>query len=651
MPPAVEDEHRKTGPAPSRRRSRRRVLLLLLGLLLVAAGTWTIVAGLIAAHRLSAVRADVSRLTRQTALDRDTLDRDLTRDLHQTQSAAAILRQPGPRLVGWLPVIGRNVDAERVVADASVAAINASLTLSRSTAGLDNGQGAVDIARLTEASRQLNSAADELRAPLRQLADQPTSWALPPVQSGVREARDQLLGLGDQLARGASGLNGITGVLGGTGRRTVLVGLTNNAELRGSGGLPSAYAIGHTDNGTLTLGKFRDVNLIARPPALAKRVAAPADYERAYGPYLANSTLWKNVTMSAQGGDSAQVLAAVAAASLHVSPDVVVLCDVPAAADIISATGPVTIEGASVTGDELTRRLLVDAYGKGSMSPKLQDRRRRALTSAASQAFARLRHGATSTPDLLQALLDAVSGRHLVVWSARPDEQRLLTEADASGTVDATGKDVVLAVANNLGDRPAQGNKLDYYVRRTLSVDVALRPDQATVTQTLTFHNGAPTNLGPYVDGVRHPGQVNELVSMDAAADATLLSFTKNGVAQDVDVDRADGAQRLTAVMTLPRGATATYRLQYHLPVHDGRYRLLLVPQALARPASLRLTVRAVDGELGVVSGVDQPTNGRIDIDGHWDSVRDIVVPVHGYEGLRGLFHHIAHFWTHKVTL
>lgn len=650
MPPAVDDEHREAAPAPVRRRSRRRLALQVIGLLILAAAAWTVVAGLIAEHRLNAVRADVSRLTEQTALDRDTLDRDLTRDLRTTRSAAALLRQPGPRLVGWLPIIGRNVDAERVVADASVAALDAGLTLARSTDDLDDGHGGVNLERLGAASHQLMAAADALRSPLDRLAGQSTAWTLPPVTSGVRDARNQLLDLDDRLARGSAGLQAIAGVLGADGPRTVLVGLMNNAELRGTGGLLSSYAVGRTQDGSLTLGKFRDVNRVARTPSTAQRVPAPAGYEAAYGPYLANSTLWKNVTMSAQGSDSAQVLSEVAAASLDVRPDVVVLCDVPAAADIISATGPVTVEGESVSGDQLTRRLLVDAYGKGSLSPDLQDKRRRALVSAATQAFARLRNGATSTPALLQALLDAVSGRHIVIWSARPAEEQLLREANVAGTVDATGKDIALAVTNNLGDRPAQGNKLDYYVQRTMSVDVALRPDRAMVTQTLTFHNTAPANLGPYVEGVRHPGQVDELLSMDAAANATLVSFTKDGVPQDVQVDHADGAQRLTTLLTLPRGATATYRLQYRLPVQDGRYRLLLVPQALARPATLRLTVRAVDGELGVASGINQPTGGRLSLSGRWDSVRDIVVPVHDYQGLRGLVHHIAHFWTHKVT-
>jgi hypothetical protein len=76
---------------------------------------------------------------------------------------------------------------------------------------------------------------------------------------------------------------------------------------------------------------------------------------------------------------------------------------------------------------------------------------------------------------------------------------------------------------------------------------------------------------------------------------------------------------------------------------------LLLVPQALALPAQLHLHISAVGGVLGVSSGIEQPHNGSIDVTGPWNGVRDVTVPVHGYSGLRGVLHSIAHFWTHKI--
>lgn len=638
------------GPSGPRRRRwrRRRVILATVGALVLVWAGWTVACALVAAHRLDAVRHELTGLIHQQSGDRTLLQHQLVREREVARSAAALVGQPAPWLAGQLPVLGRSVDAERTVAQTAAAALDAGLAVLQATDDLGTGHGGADIARMRSAAAALGAAEDGLAPHLRRLAALDTGWTPPPVTDGVRTARDQLLGLGEELRRARSALLALSGMLGGDGRRTVLVGLMNNAELRGAGGLLSAYAVGSADGGRLDLGPFRDVDAVSQPPARARAVPAPADYRAAYGPYLANTTLWKNVTMSPHGDDSAAVLAAVTGESLGIHPDEVLLLDVPAAAAIVSATGPVTIDGRQVTGAELTRALLVDAYGDGSLSSAQQARRRRVLTEAASQAFERVSGNATPTPALLRALADAADGRHLLLWSDRTDEEARLLDARVAGAVRPDGGDVVMPVTNNLGDRPSEGNKLDYYVDRSVDVDVRLRPDSATVTQTLTLHNDAPSGLGPYVEGLAHPGRVDELLSFDVAADATLLGLSRDGRPADVTVSHPSGSTRLTTAFDLVRGATTTYRLVYRLPVTGGRYTLALVPQALARPATLHLHVAAVGGELGVTRGVAQPRGGAVDVRGPWTSARQVVVPVHGYRGLRGVVHDIARFWNHR---
>jgi len=627
----------------------RRALLLTFAVFAVVVVTWTVIAALKAASDLRAVRADVHRLTTGPAPDRTTLERALTRDLHTAESARSLTNGVGPTVFGWVPILGRNITAERTVADASVQAIKAGLTLSRVTKGLSTGHGGVDLDRVRAAAAALDATAVSLRPALRELREQPVGWTLPPVGTGVRQARNQLLELGPEVNRAAAGLHALVGVLGGSGKRTITVVLMNNAELRGAGGLPSAYATGTVDNGALSLTPFEDVNTVAQPPATAKRVPAPAPYHDAYGPFLADTTLWKNTTMAADDPQTAQVLAEVSAVSLKVHPDVVVLCDVPAAADVISATGPVTINGEPVNGEELTRRLMVDAYGDGSLSQDKQIARRKALDAAATEAFKRIKQDASATPALLKALVRAVDGRHLAVWSARPDEERGLVTAGIAGTTQAAGSDIAMAVANNLGDSPSTGNKLDYYVHRSMSVDIRLHATVAYVTQTLTLRNAAPAGLGPYVAGVKHPGDLEELVSMQVAATATLTSFTRDGVDAAVGRTFADGGLRLTTELSLARGASTTYRVTYQVPVRHGRYRLALLPQPLAAAATLHLHIRAVDADLGVVTGVNQPVDGVIDRTGPWDSAAFLTVPVHPYTGPKSWWHSFARFWTHKV--
>lgn len=575
----------------------------------VAALAWTAVAGALAGSRLRTVRAEVTAWQRgggsATVVPRPALRRAAA----ASRSADRLLHQPGPALVAAVPWLGRSVVAEQTVADAVRAVLDTGSDLAPAARRL-TADRRVDASRLESLGVLAQRAAGEVAPVLRRLAALRLSGTLPAVRAGTREAQQQLLGTDTRLAQVGAAARGVAAVLGGPDTRTVLVGLMNNAEARGSGGLLSAYAVGTVRAGKVRLAPFQDANGVAQPPARARRVPAPEDYRQAYGRFLAASTLWKNVTMSPDGPDVAQVLASVAARSLGRRPDVVVLLDVPAAAAIVSATGPVRIDGRSVSGDELVRSLLVDSYGDGRLDPKAQAARRRATTAAASAAFRRVWRDAPASPALLRALLSAAAGRHLLMWSDRPWEQALLAAGGVAGALPATG-DVAMPVLNNLGDSPGRGNKLDYYLRRQLAVTVTLGPRRAQITQTLTLTNTAPAGLGPYVAGVARPGTLRELVAMSSAARADVRSFTRDGRPIPVLASKVQGRRTLTTAVTLPRGARTVLRLRYSLPLRAGAYRLTLVPQPLARPATLQVTVRATDGAaLDLLTGVRR-TNGR----------------------------------------
>src|SRR5690348_16484436 len=90
----------------------RRVLLLALLVFAVVVVTWTVVAAMHAASELRAVRADIHRLTSGDAPDRATLDRHLSADLKRAKAARSTLDGFGPTVFGWIPILGRNVDAE-----------------------------------------------------------------------------------------------------------------------------------------------------------------------------------------------------------------------------------------------------------------------------------------------------------------------------------------------------------------------------------------------------------------------------------------------------------------------------------------------------------------------------------------------------------
>lgn len=606
---------------------------------LVVCLAWSLRSALVAKSELEKARADLITLREEPPQDRAELRRRLAADERRTTHARAVLGQLGPALVSRLPIIGRSIDAERRVAEAAEAAVAAALDIDNATRDLGS-TGRVDLVALQRAAVTLQARADQLRGPVRRLHEAPTSWVPGIVSRNVRSAQTQLGDVDTQLLKAAAAARALRGVLGGDGPRQVLVVLENNAELRGTGGLVSTFAQGTAQGGALRLQPFREVREVAADASTAIVVPSPADFARHYGPYRANTTLWRNTTMTPDAPTAAAVLAEIAARTTGVRPDVVLLLDVPGIAQIVDATKPILLEGKRLTGADVIRTLLVDAY-VGRTGDDAQNDRRRREQLAADAAFGDLT-AAPATLSLAKALADAAAGRHLALWSARPAEQADLVLAGAAGAVNPQGSDLAMAVTNNLGDSPGVGNKLDYYIERRLAVEVEVGREHATVTQTLTLANNAPTGLTPYVEGVKRPGRILELVQMATGADARIVSFESGGIPVVADKWTEDGSRRLAFVTDLGRGQVASWTLRYEIPVVDGRYRLELLPQAIARPAALNLKVVFAAGASGVVQG----TTGDI---ANWDRSLRIVATLDRPGLLTRMRERLSRFWSEPV--
>lgn len=647
------------GPTRSPRRNRRRRRLLLavaVLVVLVAVLAWAGGNALRAQTHLQAVRADVAAL-RETPPDglAPLLER-LRADRDRATAARRLLDQPGPRVVAAVPLLGQSLAAERAVARAGEAVLSAAVDAGGAVDGV-LADGGVDLAALEELSRRLADGAESTRPALADLAEAETALTPGAVQDAVAEARAALLGVDDTLATAAVATEALGGLLGADGPRTVLVALENNAELRGRAGLVSVFATGTTRDGRLELDRFQQVHDVADPRGAIVRVPAPAEVAAHYGPHLADTTLWKQATMAADGPASAATLAAVAGQSLGRAPDVVVLVDVPAMASVVAATEPVALpDGRTVTGEELVDLLLVDAYEGAGDSQEAQDDRRRRLTGVAAEVAPRLAGGAGAdgpSPDLLRALVDAARGRHLAVWSARPDEQAALERTGLAGAVDPRGDDIAMVTANNL-----KGDKLDFYVERHLAVEVTVGPESADVVQRLHLRNSAPEGLPWYVEGHEEPGRSVSLLDLAASPDASDLAFTADGQPARATLRRESGSTRVVTTVALDRGEDVDLELRYRVPVRDGEYALRLVPQPLARPATVDVTVRAAEGsELGSVTGAErrggaggeEGQGGHVRESGPFEQSRRVAVRLHDPHRPLSLSERIARFWSEPV--
>lgn len=597
-----------------------RVVWALLAVLVVA-GAWTAVVLLSVRADVAAARADLLAIESEGGADAaaDRLS-DVRERLDRVRGRLA---QPGPRLIASLPLAGRTLVAAQTTVEATHAAVVGAIQVIEVFPEDSVQGGRIDVDALRRVADATEQAARRSREPMARLRDLELGFVPVRVANGVREARERLLASSAAFAKASHALAGLTDVLGSQRPRSMLVMLQNNAELRGTGGLVTVFAEAKVQDGQLAVGAFRDVEDVADPPAEAVRVDAPADYQDLWAPFLANTTLWVNVNMTPDVPVASQVLGDIAAASGIARPDAVLWVDVRAIASLLGATGPVRLpNGTELTEQNALRTLLSDAYASAPDSTEGQAARREALRSAADAVLGRLLGGGVSAspPELAAALAEAAAGRHLALWTADDAAQAELVAGGLAGDVSAADGDLSSVALQNFGGGDDQGNKLDYYARRQVTVRVSLGVESAVVEQEISLRNTAPSSgLPTYVSGRVDPGTTRNYVALALPHAAEAVTLQRGGRAVAAAPRPAGDHAVVTDGAALAPGSETTWLLRYRLPVEDGRYRLRLVPQPLAVDAGLRLEVSAADGRELRGEGV---ADGQLVVSGPYDQER-----------------------------
>ena len=640
--------------------TRARVLLrrALLGAaaLLAAALVWALLALLAVADDLQSAEQALGAAA--AARDLPTLTEHLDEAQGSLTRADDGLSTAGPVVASWLPVVGRTPYAARGTVRAALAATTGALDVLHA-AGTDGElvrDGRVDLVRLDRLSQALTAAARRTQDPVADLEDASTSLVPGRVARGVQQARARLHDLPERLAAAAGVAHAAQRLLGADEPRRLLFVLENNAELRGTGGLVSVFSQVTAQDGRLAFGAFTDVDSVAVDRTLAQPVPAPEDYVSLWGPFKANTTLWKNVNMSPDVPTSSGVLASLAERSLGARPDAIVWLDVRTIAAVIGATGDATLpDGTVLTEQSTVPALLSQAYASTADNERDQGLRRLRLRAAADVVVQRLTSG-TPTPGLLvPALARAAAGRHLALWADRADEQAALRRAGLAGALDGDDDvDLVSPAVNNFGDGMSFGNKLDFYSRRQVTVQVTLSPDEAVVEQELALRNTAPdSGLPTYVAGRARPGTTNNHIAIALPERARDVELVREQ--QDLGARQQPQARHAVVVdgASLAPGTTATWRLRYRLPLEDADYALRLVPQPLAVDAGLLVRVEPAEGT-HLVPGPGTPEldgSGAVVLSGPFDRVRHL--RVHASRGSlpERVVDRLRRFWNEPVPL
>lgn len=510
-------------------------------------------------------------------------------------------------LAGLIPILGRTPDAVTAVARSGEIVARAGQALSTALEDLPGGvasiaprNGVLPLDAMSRLSGPVGRAAALVENAVREVAGIETAWVPAPAARPVESFVAQVEDLGDALRSAHGLLRALPPFAGGEGPRRYFVGAQNPAEQRGTGGLIGAYSILTMREGRLSLGPFRDAasledlgtGAVAPPtPAFARR------YDR-YG----GAGFWKNINMTPDFPSAATAIERLYERTVGVSLDGTILADPAALASLVEATGSVEVPGAELEleADQVVPFLANEAYAIFDDPAQ----RKRLLGAMAGLVLQRYLDGASQEDpaEAAMALVDAAAGGHLLLHSTDQAVQEAFERAGIAGRLLPPSGDHLVVTANN-----AAGNKVDFYVDRTVRYEVHLLPDGvAEADVAVRYANGAPRSgepayvIGPF-PGVSAAGE-DVVISSTFCGRCRIHRAMRGGADTRVLLEEELGHIVATNVLRVPAGDAGTLSYGWTVPgawtgsPNAGSYRLTFQGQPTIRPTRLEVVVVAPPG-------------------------------------------------------
>jgi hypothetical protein len=582
-----------------RSRTRRAVRRVAIGF----AGTMAAcIVGAVAALALGSAPlqqgADAADRALEAALSGDAPAAALSfsRSSHEFRSAQRSFDSWWARPARAVPVLGTHVETF-----AKVAGIGKRLSDSGAATAV-----ASDVQRVTVTNGRVDlDALEATRPPLvrsreiaiasrRELQGLRRPWLVDPVQSRLTDIDARLHRSIDDAAVALDALRVAPLILGRDEPRRYLVGFLNNAELRGSGGIFGSYAEVTAERGDIEMVDSGRVSAELNPGGLgAGRVLhAPRDYIERYSGFQPQ-VFWQNVSFSPDWPTVAQVAQDLYPQSGRPPVDVVIGIDPFGIAALLRLTGPISVPGLAepLTSANAAQILLRDQYLN---YPDL-DERSDFLESASRSLVEKITTGSLPGPrTAVRALLGAVRGGHLKIWSARPDEEALFRRMTIAGAMPTTDGDFLSVVSANVSP-----DKADTFLQRRISYTGTFDPRTGEVRASakVSLHNAAPASgLPPYVLGFQNPGVNRTVVSIYSSLGLGGAEIAGTPIA--LQAERELGRQVFSTTLSIPPGATVELtvslrgRLASRSTTGDSlAYQLLVSPQPVPNPDRLHVDI------------------------------------------------------------
>jgi hypothetical protein len=468
-------------------------------------------------------------------------------------------------------VLGLTADVLKPAADAGATVAPGQL--------LANGR--LDVMALRKEEPELSKLARDaarLDADAKAIAD-------PRYLAVLGEARSQLQAqtseLSSLLGNTALAARVAPSMMGADGPRTYFMGFQTNAEARGTGGLLGGFGLLKFDNGATsvdTLGTNTELS------GFAASVNLPAEFRQQYG--FTNPTIdFRNSNQSAHFPYAAEIWKSMWEQQSGINVDGVIAIDPIALSYVLGAMGSATLaDGETVTKDNVVELTESTAYVR---FPVDQVARKKYLQDIAAAVVKKMTGSLGASPrQLLDALGRAVAERRIAVWSASPDDQKLLEETPLAHVIPDDPAPYAGVVINNLG-----GNKMDYYLGRQIEY-VADGCDgdtrMSTVTIRLTNTASDVGQLPDYVAGKLGfraaaslnvpPGTMLTSVRLLATTGASLVSMLANGQQGIVFQATERSHPAFEVQVAIPPGKTTELVFRLSEPTSAGVARVPVQP-------------------------------------------------------------------------
>lgn len=381
-----------------------------------------------------------------------------------------------------------------VVDDLTTSGIDPLVQVSGDLESIVPSGGRIDPAAVETLQGPVAAAQTAFVAADQRLSQEDSSGYVERFRTKYRDLARQVDDAATALTSAETAVQVLPSMLGADGAQNYLLVFQNNAEIRATGGLPGAVSLVHADDGAVSMTRQVAANTFGNTdkPVLPLTSAEREIYGDLLGTFFLDANLQPDFPRAADLWKARWE---------QVYPekiDGVLSIDPVAISYVLGATGPIKVDGVTLTEDNTVEELLHEVYVRYE-DPADQDTFFRAVASA---MFDRISKGADSPRDLIAALAKGADEHRIYVHDFDDQVQGDLAGTGVAGEL-ATTPGGSPQVGVYLTD--ATGAKMSYYLRYKVDVDATYCTDGVQgLTGHMSLASDAPTDaasLPTYITG------------------------------------------------------------------------------------------------------------------------------------------------------